>query len=122
MEYWTCSKWATACPRFLVLLLFLVFFLSFLRFLFLCCSFHADGAREGRCVAEAVPQGHVPCTSCRGVDYSPLDRSFHSSVASTKDIELKKEVRVRIEGSGDGTISYQFHNRRYLNAKLPILS
>ena len=54
------------------------------------------------------------------VDYTPLDRWFHSPAASTEDNEAKKEVRVGMVGS-EGTISYQIHNRRYLNAKVPNL-
>jgi len=54
------------------------------------------------------------------VDYAPLDSWFHSSAASTEDNEVKNEVRVGMVEDG-GSISYQLHNRRYLNAKIPIL-
>ena len=56
------------------------------------------------------------------VDYSPLDRWFHSPLASTEDNEVKKQIRVgEVIDEETKVYSYQLHNRRYLNAKLPIL-
>ena len=56
------------------------------------------------------------------MDYSPLDRCFHSPWASTEDNEVKKQIRVGVVIDEETKVySYQLHNRRYLNAKLPIL-
>jgi len=54
-----------------------------------------------------------------GVDHTPLDRLFHSPAASKEDNEVKRDVRVGIQGGDGGIVSYQLHNRRYLNAKIP---
>ena len=56
------------------------------------------------------------------VDYSPLGRWFHSSAASTEDNGLKKQIRAgEVIDEDTGVCSYQLHNWRYLNARLPIL-
>ena len=56
-----------------------------------------------------------------GADYTPLDRWIHSPAASTEDNEVKREVRVGIQGGDGGIVPCQLHNRRYLNAKIPAL-
>ena len=80
---------------------------------------HRDTGMEGQCCGWRLltTAGHHGA-----VDYSPLDRWFHSSAASTEDNEVKRQVRAN-ESTGEETRvhSYQLHNRRYLNAKLPVL-
>ena len=69
--------------------------------------------------------GWTPMTTAGhygAVDYPPLDKWLHSSAVSTEDNEVKKQVRVN-ESTDEETkvYSYGLHNRRYLNAKPPVL-
>ena len=52
------------------------------------------------------------------MNYTPLERWFHSPAASTEDNKAKREVRVGTQRDDGEIVSYQPHNRRYLNAKI----